>query len=394
MALAGEVGPGQVRGLAMIESPPIQAGIVPLGLSVRWVAADQWPGEAGAWAELARQAEPNAFLAPTFALAARAIDTAPGLGALAVEEAGRLIAWAPGRFGLKGLVFSFWTHPYAPLGAPLIRRGSQAAALGALFDDLAARGVAALRWPLLDESSDLAAGLAAFVAATGRHVDMLDSHRRAMLSTAAVPAPGKELRRLARRLAETGEVVEASTADGLPLDQAIATFLALEAKGWKGRRGTALAARPGTRDLVEAGIAGLAALGQARIDLLIVGGQPIAGGVVLMAGDRAWYWKTAYDEALARFSPGVLMTQAIGRGIARDPAIRVVDSCAIPDHPMIDRVWPERLAMASRLIAVAPGRPGGRYILARAAIRGFAAARARAKAVVVALRRARARAGG
>jgi len=33
------------------------------------------------------------------------------------------------------------------------------------------------------------------------------------------------------------------------------------------------------------------------------------------------------------------------------------DSCAAPNHPMIDRVWRERLPLADRLIAVRPQAP-------------------------------------
>uniref|UniRef100_UPI001954ACD9 hypothetical protein n=1 Tax=Escherichia coli TaxID=562 RepID=UPI001954ACD9 len=91
----------------------------------RWVSAAQWPALLEAWSALAAAAHPNVFLSPAFALAARRIDARPGLGALAVEEDGRLVGLAPGRFRLKGKVFALWTHPYAPYGGPLVARGQE-----------------------------------------------------------------------------------------------------------------------------------------------------------------------------------------------------------------------------------------------------------------------------
>ncbi|WP_163314472.1 GNAT family N-acetyltransferase, partial [Enterobacter hormaechei] len=68
--------------------------------------------------------------------------------------------------------------------------------------------------------------------------------------------------------------------------------------------GSALRASAETCRFFAEAMAGLAAGGQARLDLILLDGQAIAGAVVLSAGERAWYWKTAYAEAFARFSPG------------------------------------------------------------------------------------------
>ena len=37
-----------------------------------------------------------------------------------------------------------------------------------------------------------------------------------------------------------------------------------------------------------------------------------------------------------------------------DARIARADSCATPDHPMIDHVWRERLVLSDRLMSVAP----------------------------------------
>jgi hypothetical protein len=95
--------------------------------------------------------------------------------------------------------------------------------------------------------------------------------------------------------------------------------------------------------------------GSARIARLDRGGRTIAAGVVLRAGSRAYYWKTAYDERLAEFSPGVQLTIEMSRSLGADAAIALTDSCAIPDHPMINRLWPGRLDLVDAAIALRPG---------------------------------------
>jgi CelD/BcsL family acetyltransferase involved in cellulose biosynthesis len=353
-----------MNGLALparvVPAPPLQPAAGPSGMgavSAQWLSAEDWPAVMTDWQELAARSAPNVFLMPAFALAARSVDPAPGLGAVVVLCDGRWIGFVPGRADLNRAVFSVWVHDYAPYGRPLILPGAERAAVAALLDFLDDRRLAALDWPMLDDGPVVAAleGVC-----DRRRTAILDRHARACLVDAP-PKPSKEHRRLARRLAEIGGLEQVSTASGLPVGDAIAAFLDLEAAGWKGRRGTALAATEATHEFFVAAVHGLASAGMARIDLLRLDGRPIAAGVTLIAGGRAWYLKTAYDEAFARFSPGVLLSQSIGQQLMAGGAIDLVDSCAIPGHSMIDRIWPGRLDMTRRLIAVRAGDPGWRY---------------------------------
>ncbi len=361
-----------------VAAPSIQPAIGPSGLGAvetRWVPAADWRRIESEWSDFARRASANAFLAPVFALAAADVDAGNGLGALVVTRDGAWIGLVAGRPSMMSAVFSIWTHDYAPYGAPLVVPGEEPVVLAALFSHLAGEGVAALDWPMLDDG-DLSCALAAVAA--GRRIDVRDTHSRAVVRQ-ALPALSKDHRRLLRRLGEKGDLRFTSTADGNDPAAAVASFLALEGQGWKGRRGTALSARPQTRRLVEAGIGELLRSGQARIDSLTLDGRTIASGIVLMAGERAWYWKTAYDEAMSRFSPGVLLSHNIGAAVVALPGVRLVDSCAIAGHPMIDRIWPERMTMTSRFIAVAEGEPGWRYRAALAIRRGLGEGKALAK---------------
>jgi hypothetical protein len=99
-------------------------------------------------------------------------------------------------------------------------------------------------------------------------------------------------------------------------------------------------------------VAALAAEGKARVDRLTAGGESIAAAITLRSGEAAWTWKIAYDEGHARASPGVQLMHDLTEALLADATLVRVDSCATADHPMIDHLWRERLALADRLIAV------------------------------------------
>src|SRR5439155_13614414 len=112
------------------------------------------------------------------------------------------------------------------------------------------------------------------------------------------------LRRLRRAFErELGAPLEAIDRSGQP--EAVERFLALEASGWKGRRGTAMASRPGHADFFREMCAGAGSAGRLELLSLEAAGQVLAMKCSLFAGDGLFYLKAAYDEAHARYSPGV-----------------------------------------------------------------------------------------
>lgn len=137
---------------------------------------------------------------------------------------------------------------------------------------------------------------------------------------------------------------------------ASAHFLDLEAKGWKGKRGTALAVAPRHAAFAREMIENLANEGKCRIISVEVNGAPIAMGIILVSGDWGFFWKTAYDEELAEFSPGVQLTVELSRALLADTKIATTDSCACADHPMIDHLWSERMPIGDVFISVAADR--------------------------------------
>lgn len=322
------------------------------------------------WTALAERAvEPNVFYTPAVAIACAPLY-GRGVGAVLVRGAdGRLAGLFPlqpsrTRWGVPLRVLAGWTHPFAPLGTPLVDPTDPQGVLAAALDHVSRDGPSALILPYLTDDGPVAAALDAVLAASGRRMAIFDRHARAELVRPAGPAAGpavvdrhrKEHARQRRRLAERGTLAFDLTA-GEATVAAVADFLDLEASGWKGTAGTAATASPAQRALIETAVAGLAADGHAGIARLRLDGRTVAAGIVLASGGGTWFWKTAYDETLAKFSPGVLLTLDLSEALVRDERVATVDSCAVAGHPMIDRLWADRRVLSDRLIGLRPG-PG------------------------------------
>jgi hypothetical protein len=160
----------------------------------------------------------------------------------------------------------------------------------------------------------------------------------------------KELRRQRNRLAEHGAVHFDVARSPAEVAAAAELFLTLEASGWKGKRGTALVQDDGDAIFIRRATVALAGSGQCEIVTLRAGDTPAASAIVLRHQDRAFYFKLGVDERFAKYSPGVQLTLELTRRLCADPAIRLADSTANPDHPMINPIWRQRLAIGDVLI--------------------------------------------
>ncbi|HLH91058.1 MAG TPA: GNAT family N-acetyltransferase [Xanthobacteraceae bacterium] len=343
-------------------------------VSTEWRPLADLAGLAAEWRALARRAaERNVFYEPDFALPA-AEALAPDIGAVLVRgnEPHRLIGVFPcrilrRRYGVRLPLLAAWTHPFAPLGTPLVDHDAVAPAVAGFLDHIAddARLPKLLLLPCQVEDGPVAAAFAAAIARRGGRSAAFGRHQRALLAPSGArvgyleAALGgkkrKELRRQRRRLDEAGSVAFTMAREPAEVTAALADFLALETRGWKGRAGTA-AAQDGTiRQFIEAALAGLAAHGQARVARLVSGDRTVAMGIMFTSGSGAWFWKIAYDEDVSRASPGVQLTLDLTDAILRDGAIEWCDSCASAEHAMIDSIWRERRTLVDHLIALESG---------------------------------------
>jgi len=323
------------------------------------------------WRQLALAAsEANAFYSPDM--------LEPALAHLAHDNHVQVIeAWASdqligllpvivhprhGRLPLRCV--GNWMHPHCFFGAPLLLAGREQEAWALFLDRLDAapwaRGFLHLEG--IDAAGPNAAAIEAICVTQRRGWREIHRYERAMLRSdldaetyweAQVRAKKrKELRRLQKRLADLGSVETRLLDDPAALPDWCEAFLALEAAGWKGANGTAMASRPDHANFFRGACA--AAFGGGRLHMLRIDldGRAIAMLVNFRHLDGAFSFKIAIDEALGRFSPGVLIEIANLHAVQGNSAIAWMDSCAAPDHPMIDSLWAERRTIVQYRIAL------------------------------------------
>jgi CelD/BcsL family acetyltransferase involved in cellulose biosynthesis len=274
-------------------------------------------------------------------------------------DEGRLIGCFPvmnSRAGLGASLLRGWLNPQISNGTPLVDRDMAREALQAFlaFAGLRSARPVGVLFPRLPLDGPFKRLLDAVLAEASRPAVLFDAAERAMLTLAGDPARGrsakkkKELRRQYRRLGELGELSWESAA-GAQIRDPIERFMALEAAGWKGRAGSAFVQDPGRAAFLRAAARALAASDRVSVESLLLDGKPIACGLFAWSGRQGYFWKITHDEAYAAYSPGVQLTLGLAER-AQALGLDSLDSCAIADHPMIDHVWRDRLAIADVMV--------------------------------------------
>jgi hypothetical protein len=338
------------------------------------IAVDQWR----ALAE--RSVEPNGYYLPAWELAVNASARGrTGVCALsawsdpapAQDEPARLIGlmpvvsmWRGYKIPLPALVSA---SPYGTLCTPLLDCSLAEEAAGRLMMAAVAAGAHAL---ILRDVSLNGAAMKAFTEVSrrqGLQPIVLHSHLRACLDArrdaddvlrdALSAKKLKELRRQRNRLAEHGLVRFEVARSVEEVGRAVEVFLALEASGWKAKRGTALRQNDGDAGFIRVATRGLAETGQCEIVTMHAGETPVAAAIVLRHQDRAFYFKLGIDENFAKFSPGVQLTLDLTRHLCADAVLATADSTASPHHPMINPIWRGRLRIGDVVIPLRPRDP-------------------------------------
>jgi CelD/BcsL family acetyltransferase involved in cellulose biosynthesis len=130
----------------------------------------------------------------------------------------------------------------------------------------------------------------------------------------------QNLRRRKRRLAEQGEVKYALVdgKDEKQLDEALADFFTIEASGWKGRGGTAIALRPELVGFYTQIARDAAKRNALALGFLELAGKRIAAHLTIVHGGKSYLLKLGYDEKFHEFSPGQqLVSEALRDACAR-----------------------------------------------------------------------------
>ena len=325
--------------------------------------ASEWDLEA--WRDLAaRSAEPNPFFEPEFVVPAAAhLEGARGAVLVVLEEADGWAACVPATIGRwQGFVRAVQAlrTPYTYLTSPLVRDGDVFGRLGEL--DAAVRERSRV-FVLGRYRSDgpIGAGVRRLTENGGRLEALSRTHERALLCRRESgeyhgwmsKKHERDLRRRRRQLEE--EVGETKAVDVSGDSTAPQAFLDLEASGWKGREGTAMANVEGAAEFFTELCEGFRAVGRFEMLALRAGERNLAMLCNLRSGEGSYSFKIAHDEEFSKQSPGIQLEIA-NAGFFHASGSAWMDSCAEPDNAMINRLWPDRREIHTTVLAPADRR--------------------------------------
>jgi CelD/BcsL family acetyltransferase involved in cellulose biosynthesis len=335
------------------------------------------------WEDLAANAvEANPFYEPWMLLpaleAAQAAEAAEAASELVLVHSGsRLIGLFPleRRPCVQGLPLRelrLWQHALCYLCTPLLRRGCERECLDGFFGWLERdSGASLLRLQQVSGEGPFHHALIQHFERHPHSLHFTDRYTRALLRPrpsaegylrTAVPGRKlKEFRRLWRRLAEQGRLELRALGAADCAGNWVRDFLELEARGWKGRAGTALAATPASRDYFERIALEAHRRGRLLMHGLYLEDRALALSCKIRAGDGLFAYKIAFDEDYEQFSPGVLLELECIVRLRGETGIGWMDSCAVPDHFMANRLWADRRPLET--ITVAAGGAGGLAVL-------------------------------
>lgn len=325
------------------------------------------------WDDLVARASSNVFMNPAALVAA----SETGFADIRV-----LTAWAQdgGRRQLAGVwalqlrrlaplwpaVLEALPYNYAFLSSPVVDPAFADEAVVAFFDAIEDSALpTVLNLPSIDaEGPGYSAMLKALAARDTEPLVLTEFARPYVTREFGVKRSGstrKKLRQDWNRICGTGtvEVVNARAPDAV--QQAFEAFLRLEQASWKGARGTAMLSDAADAAFVRRLVNNLAARGDASVAELRVDDTVVAAQVLMYCGNTAYTWKTAFDAAYARYSPGALLVDRITEQLLASPGIDAINSCAA-EASFMGQLWSGRRAMADMLIDIGGGKSLAYYV--------------------------------
>jgi CelD/BcsL family acetyltransferase involved in cellulose biosynthesis len=323
-----------------------------------------------AWDRLAQTAtEPNPFFESWYLLPSlKAHDPRGRIRTLHFEHDGRLAGLLPlarsaSYYGHHIPHLANWLHDNSFFGAPLVTQGREEQFWRAALDwaDCNAGTALFLHLSDIDLEGPLFASLQALLSAQDRPGWIVRREQRAIMASsldtesyraAAFSANRrKDLRRRLKRLGDLGDVRFVWQDDDDGIAQWCEQFFALEASGWKGAAGSALAQAEAKRAVFSKALAGAANRGRLLRLALHLNGQPVAMLSTFLTPPGAFGYKTAFDEQYGRYAPGILLEKEF---MAALDAKRFAwcDSCAAPDHLVMNDLWQERRTIGKISIAI------------------------------------------
>jgi CelD/BcsL family acetyltransferase involved in cellulose biosynthesis len=330
------------------------------------------------WRELAAEAaEPNPFFEPEYVLPAAQSIGGRQLALLVVLAAGEWLACLPIHRPRRWHRVPFgcvagWHHKYCFLGTPLVRPDRLESALATMARELMRqRRAAFVGLDSLADGGPVRAALRTAFDGEGRDELRVSEYERALLRRRATEVDymalkaknRRELERKRRRLEDDLDA-PLQTVDRAEDATAVDEFMELEASGWKGQGGTAVASLEQDAEFFRTICRSFRELGRLHLISLQANGQPVAMACNLRAGEGVFCIKIAFDERWRRSSPGAQLVLDHVSWFHRESNATWMDSCVQPGNELVSRLWPDRRRIVTLALPAksATGRMAGSVI--------------------------------
>lgn len=331
----------------------VRVGLVPLRRVTRGLV-DAWRGLAS------RALEPNPFHEPDFVLPAlRHLAKGKGISLLVVtrgDEIDALMAvqrFKATRYSPPLPTLSIWSHPYQFLGTPLLDASRAEEALAVVLDPpLAVRGAGlffSARW--LSDDGLFGEALENVLNQRSRTLYRWTTGARAVLarSNGGTVKSGRYKRVREYRRSLERQVGWVRVVDRSRESEAVEDFLSLEAAGWKGREGTAMACQSSHAEFFRDVCARFANTGNLQLISLETPQGPLAMQCNFRAGEGMFHFKSAYDENFGHYRPGVQLLLEITESF-EDAPFEFIDSCTDPQNELFNQMWPARRRVSTIIV--------------------------------------------
>jgi CelD/BcsL family acetyltransferase involved in cellulose biosynthesis len=313
------------------------------------------------WMALSGRAAVNVFMNPAALMAAHTTGIAEVFMLLAWTQDAqpkRLVGiWAVRKARLAPIWPSFVAAPpysYAWVSNPVIDPEFMDEVVTAFLDTIErdARLPKVLRLRYLDADCESYDSIVRVLAARGSPMLKLLERERAFVTPEfgrkLTGSTRKKLRQDWQRLCALGKVEVVNGRSGRAAQEGFETYLAMEAAGWKGAGGTALLSNDADAAFARRLVAALGAEGNASVALLTVDGRAVAAQVLFYCGSMAYTWRTAFDVAFGKFSPGALLVDHVTEQLFAAGGIDAIESCS-PQGGFMKQMWEGRRATVDLL---------------------------------------------
>ncbi len=312
------------------------------------------------WRDLVAQAsEANICYTPWMLLPAWAHLGEKGVVLWVGEgEGGRwdaVVPLVPRREGGRGpVMWETWVHAHAFLGTPLVRAGEERAFWATLGQWLEEEGGLLSTFKGVQVSLDGPVANAwkthlqetarpAFVSGRWQRATLTQGRTaEAYLDEVVSAKKRKNLAKQEKKLQEAGPLQFDRWKEGEAVAPWVDAFLTMEHGGWKGREGTSLRSQPAAEAFFRAMADEGAKEGGLWLQRLRAGETTVAMTCDLLVGGVGFAFKVAYDEAFRQCSPGYMLEINNIRTFLEEKPALWMDSCAAPDHPVVNDLWLSR----------------------------------------------------